>query len=449
MLILLFRSQLSQHANIMQSYFNFEKHGTSFRQETLAGITTFFTLSYIIIVNPAILAAAGIPKDASMTATILTAIFGSLLMGVYAKRPFAVAPYMGENAFIAYTVVHTLGYSWQTAMAAIFISGVLFTLITLGGVRQWLAKAIPGTLKHSFSVGIGLFLAFLGLNDMGLITIGVPGAPVQLANIAKLPVLMSLGGLLITAILLIQGVTGAILAGMAVTTTAFLLTGLVPLPATVFSMPPSIEPIFMKINVQGALTWGFAGVITSVLVMDFVDTMGTLYGLSSRANLLDEEDNLPEMEKPMLVDALTTIAASLFGTTTAGVYIESAAGIEQGGKTGFTALVIAALFALALFLAPILTIVPPYAYGPALVVVGMFMMQSVTKFNFDDYSELLPAFLTIVLMIFTFNIGVGITAGFIAYVILKLFTGKASEVRSGMWILALLSFTFYFFYPYH
>ncbi len=433
----------------MRSYFNFDRHNTGYRQETVAGITTFFTLSYIIIVNPAILAAAGIPKGASMTATILTAIFGTLLMGVYAKRPFAVAPYMGENAFIAYTVVQTLGYSWQTAMAAIFISGILFTLITLGGLRQWLAEAIPSSLKHSFSVGIGLFLAFLGLNDMGIVTLGVPGAPVQLANIAKLPVLLSLGGLLITAILLIRKVTGALLAGMAITTTAFLVTGLVPLPAAIFSMPPSIEPIFMKINIQGALTWGFAGVIISVLVMDFVDTMGTLFGLSSRANLLDEKDNLPDIEKPMLVDALSTIAASLFGTTTAGVYIESAAGIEQGGKTGFTAIVVAALFALALFFSPLLTIVPPFAYGPAMVVVGMFMMQSVTKMDFSDYSELLPAFLTIVLMIFTFNIGVGITAGFIAYVLLKLFTGKVSHVRAGMWILALLSLTFYVFYPYH
>ena len=433
----------------MRSYFNFDRHNTGYRQETVAGITTFFTLSYIIIVNPAILAAAGIPKGASMTATILTAIFGTLLMGVYAKRPFAVAPYMGENAFIAYTVVQTLGYSWQTAMAAIFISGILFTLITLGGLRQWLAEAIPSSLKHSFSVGIGLFLAFLGLNDMGIVTLGVPGAPVQLANIAKLPVLLSLGGLLITAILLIRKVTGALLAGMAITTTAFLVTGLVPLPAAIFSIPPSIEPIFMKINIQGALTWGFAGVIISVLVMDFVDTMGTLFGLSSRANLLDEKDNLPDIEKPMLVDALSTIAASLFGTTTAGVYIESAAGIEQGGKTGFTAIVVAALFALALFFSPLLTIVPPFAYGPAMVVVGMFMMQSVTKMDFSDYSELLPAFLTIVLMIFTFNIGVGITAGFIAYVLLKLFTGKVSHVRAGMWILALLSLTFYLFYPYH
>ncbi len=433
----------------IRSYFNFDRHNTGYRQETVAGITTFFTLSYIIIVNPAILAAAGIPKGASMTATILTAIFGTLLMGIYAKRPFAVAPYMGENAFIAYTVVQTLGYSWQTAMAAIFISGILFTLITLGGLRQWLAEAIPSSLKHSFSAGIGLFLAFLGLNDMGVVTLGVPGAPVQLANIAKLPVLLSLGGLLITAVMLIRKITGALLAGMAITTVSFLVTGLVPLPSALFSMPPSIEPIFMKINLQGALTWGFAGVIISVLVMDFVDTMGTLFGLSSRANLLDENDNLPEIEKPMLVDALSTIAASLFGTTTAGVYIESAAGIEQGGKTGFTAIIVAALFALALFFSPLLTIVPPFAYGPAMLVVGMFMMQSVTKMDFSDYSELLPAFLTIVLMIFTFNIGVGITAGFIVYVLLKLFTGKVTEVRTGMWILALLSLTFYLFYPYH
>ncbi|MEI7749037.1 MAG: NCS2 family permease, partial [Chlorobiaceae bacterium] len=360
----------------IRSYFDFEKHNTGYRQETVAGITTFFTLSYIIIVNPAILAAAGIPKGASMTATILTAIFGTLLMGIYAKRPFAVAPYMGENAFVAYTVVQTLGYSWQTAMAAIFISGILFTLITLGGLRQWLAEAIPSSLKHSFSVGIGLFLAFLGLNDMGIVTLGVPGAPVELANIAKLPVLLSLGGLLLTAVLLIRKITGALLVGMAVITVAFLVTGLVPLPSALFSMPPSIEPIFMKINMQGALTWGFAGVIISVLVMDFVDTMGTLFGLSSRANLLDKNDNLPDIEKPMLVDALSTIAASLFGTTTAGVYIESAAGIEQGGKTGFTAIVVAALFALALFFSPLLTIVPPFAYGPAMVVVGMFMMQS-------------------------------------------------------------------------
>ncbi|UZJ39742.1 NCS2 family permease [Prosthecochloris sp. SCSIO W1102] len=433
----------------MRTFFEFDRHQANFSQEILAGLTTFVTVSYIIIVNPAILSAAGIPREASMTATILTAIFGTLLMGIYAKRPFAVAPYMGENAFIAYTVVNTLGYSWQTALASICISGVLFTALTLSGLRSWLSTAIPSTLKHSFAVGIGLFLAFIGFSHMGVVALGVPGAPVKMADISSLPVLASLGGLLLISVMLAFRVPGAILIGILLTTGGLIFLGTVPFPEALISLPPSLAPTFLNIDFQGAMTWGFIGVITSVLVMDFVDTMGTLIGLSSRANLLDENDNLPEIEKPMLVDALSTVAASLFGTTTAGVYIESAAGIEQGGKTGFTAIVIAALFAFALFFSPVLTIVPANAYGPALVVVGMFMLQSVTKFDFKDYTELMPAFLTITLMMFTFNIGVGITAGFIAYVILKLLTGKISSIHPGMWILAALSLTFYLFYPYH
>lgn len=433
----------------MRTFFEFDRHQANFSQEILAGLTTFVTVSYIIIVNPAILSAAGIPREASMTATILTAIFGTLLMGVYAKRPFAVAPYMGENAFIAYTVVNTLGYSWQTALASICISGVLFTALTLSGLRSWLSTAIPNTLKHSFAVGIGLFLAFIGFSHMGVVALGVPGAPVKMADISSLPVLTSLAGLLLISVMLAFRVPGAILIGIVLTTGGLIFLGIVPFPEALVSPPPSLAPTFLNIDFQGAMTWGFIGVITSVLVMDFVDTMGTLIGLSSRANLLDENDNLPEIEKPMLVDALSTVAASLFGTTTAGVYIESAAGIEQGGKTGFTAIVIAALFAFALFFSPVLTIVPANAYGPALVVVGMFMLQSVAKFDFNDYTELMPAFLTITLMMFTFNIGVGITAGFIAYVILKLLTGKVSSIHPGMWILAALSLTFYLFYPYH
>lgn len=433
----------------MRNFFEFDRLGASYRQEFLAGLTTFFTLSYIIVVNPAILEAAGMPRGASMTATILTAAFGTLLMGFYAKRPFAVAPYMGENAFIAYTVVKTLGYSWQTALGAILVSGVLFTLITLTGARKWLAEAIPMTLKHSFAVGIGLFLAFIGLSDMGVVAIGVPGAPVKLGDLTAIPALCGLGGLALTGALLVRRVTGALVIGMAATTTLMLSLGLLQLPETLFSLPPSIAPLFMQIDVTGALTWGFIGVILSVLVMDFVDTMGTLIGLSARARLLDENGNLPEIEKPMLVDALSTVAAALLGTTTAGVFIESASGIEQGGKTGFTALVVAGLFLLALFFAPMLTIVPPQAYGPVLVLVGMFMIESAGHFDFSDYTELLPAFLTIVMMLFTFNIGVGITMGFISWVVIKLLAGRGREINAGMTALALLSATFYFFYPYH
>ena len=433
----------------MRSFFEFDRLDTGYRQEFIAGLTTFFTLSYIIVVNPAILEAAGMPRGASMTATIVTAIFGTLLMGLYAKRPFAVAPYMGENAFIAYTVVKTLGYSWQTALGAILISGILFTLITITGMRKWLAEAIPMTLKHSFSVGIGLFLAFLGLNDMGVVALGVPDAPMKLADLTLPPVLCSLSGLLVIAVLLVRKVRGALFIGMALTTGVMLIFGLIAPPHGIFSLPPSLGPLFLKIDLPGAMTWGFIGVIMNVLVMDFVDTMGTLIGLSARAGLLDQNGNLPEMEKPMLVDALSTIAASLFGTTTAGVFIESASGIEEGGKTGLTALVVAAFFALALFFAPILTIVPPQAYGPVLVVVGMFMIESASKFDFSDYTELMPAFLTIVMMLFTFNIGVGITMGFISWVLLKALSGRAREVTTGMLALAAISLTFYLFYPYH
>jgi len=433
----------------MRAFFGFERFQTGYRQEILAGITTFVTVAYIIIVNPAILEAAGIPREASMTATILTAAFGTLLMGLYANRPFAVAPYMGENAFIAYTVVQTLGYSWQTALGAIFFSGILFTILTITGMRGWLSKAIPKTLKYSFPAGIGLFLAFLGLNDMGVIAIGVPGAPVRLADISTLPVLVGIGGLGLMAVLLAREVKGAILLSILAITGILAATGYLQLPDVPYSPPPSIAPIFMQIDIAGSLTWGFIGVITSVLVMDFVDTMGSLIGLSARAGLLDEEANLPEIEKPMLADALATIAASIFGTTTAGIYIESAAGIEQGGKTGFTAVVVALLFLCALFFSPVLTIVPAEAYGPALVVVGMFMTGSLKDIDFNDYMELVPAFLTIVLMVFTFNIGVGITAGFVSWTALRLLNGRVGEITAGMWLLSLLSLAFYIFYPYH
>lgn len=433
----------------MRQFFGFDRLQTGYRQEILAGITTFVTVAYIIIVNPAILEAAGIPREASMTATILTAAFGTLLMGIYANRPFAVAPYMGENAFIAYTVVQTLGYSWQTALGAIFFSGILFTILTISGMRGWLSKAIPKTLKYSFPTGIGLFLAFLGLNNMGVIALGVPGAPVRMADISTMPALIGIGGLGLMAVLLARKVKGAILLSILAITGILAATGHLQLPKVPYSPPPSLAPIFMQIDIAGSLTWGFIGVITSVLVMDFVDTMGTLLGLSARAGLLDEEANLPDIEKPMLADALATIAASIFGTTTAGIYIESAAGIEQGGKTGFTAVVIALLFLCALFFSPVLTIVPAEAYGPALVVVGMFMTGSLKDIDFNDYLELVPAFLTIVLMVFTFNIGVGITAGFVSWTALRLLNGRIREITAGMWLLSLLSLTFYIFYPYH
>ncbi len=433
----------------MRSFFKFDEFGTNYRREIIAGITTFITMSYIIIVNPAILEAAGIPKGPSMVATILTAFFGTLLLGVYAKRPFAIAPYMGENAFIAYTVVKVLGYSWQTAIGAIFIGGVLFTILTLLRVRSWLVEVIPESLKYSFAVGIGLFLAFIGLNDTGIVALGIPGAPVKLGTISDARVLLAILGFLIIGLMLLFRVRGAILIGiLAVTILSYIFNVARP-PDKLLSMPPSLAPIFLKLDILGALTWGFFAVILTVFIMDFVDTMGTLIGVSARANLLDEKGNLPQVEKPMLVDALSTVVGALLGTTTSGVYIESAAGIEEGGRTGFASIITAFLFLLALFFSPFLTAIRPFAYGPALIIVGLFMLEPIKKINFSDYSEIIPAFSTIILMSFTYNIGIGMTAGFVLYPIFKVLSGQWRQIHPGLWILCGLSILFYIFYPYH
>lgn len=418
------------------------------RREALAGTTTFATMAYIIVVNPKILEAAGIPFGASMAATILSAAFGTLLMGVWARRPFAVAPYMGQNAFVAYTVVGVLGYPWQTALGAIFISGVLFALLSLFKARQWLAESIPESLKRSFAVGIGLFLAFIGLTTMGIVTGGTGDVPVRAGDFRDPAVMMAAGGFALMVLLHLLRVPGAILIGILAATGAAMLLGQAPRPEAILSPPPDLGPTLLALDVGAALTWGFASVILTLFVLDLVDTIGTVVGLAWKAGLLDAEGRLPGMERILQCDALATIAASLLGTTTTGAYLESAAGIEAGGRTGRTAVVTALWFLAALFFAPLLSAVPAVAYGPALVMVGMLMLEPVAGLPFDDPVELVPAFLTISLMSFTFDLGIGLTAGFATHVLLKLVTGRASEVRAGMWVLGGLSILFFALYPY-
>jgi adenine/guanine/hypoxanthine permease len=433
---------------LISRYFQFDQLGTNLRREITAGITTFLTMAYIIIVNPKILEAAGIPFGPSMVATILSAFFGTLLMGIYAKRPFAIAPYMGENAFIAYTVVKVLGYSWQTALGAIFIGGILFTLLTIFNIRSWLANAIPESLKIGFAVGIGLFLTFIGLNETGIVGLGVQGAPVHIGNFHQTQILLAIAGFLIIGLLMVKKVKGSILIGILFVTVLAVILGQVSLPKKIVSLPPDITPIFFKLDIAGAFNWGFFAVILTVFVMDFVDTMGTLLGLSIKANLLDEKGELPEIEKPMLCDALATVLASLLGTTTTGAFIESATGIEAGGRSGFTAVITSILFLLALFFSPLFSIIPSYAYGPALIIVGMLMISPIKKLNFDDLSDLLPVFSIITLMSFTYNIGIGMTGGFLVFAIVKVLIGKHNEISGGMWILSGLSLLFFIFYPY-
>ncbi|MDD2501246.1 MAG: NCS2 family permease [Geobacter sp.] len=431
----------------MKNFFEFNRYNTSYRQETLAGLTTFLTMAYIMVVNPSILAVAGIPKDAQVTATILAAVIGCLVMAFWAKRPFAIAPYMGENAFIAFVVVKGMGYSWQIALGAVFWAGLAFILLTVLKIRSWLAESIPISLKAAFAVGIGLFLAFIGLNETGLVVLGVPGAPVRLGNIAQSSVLLAAVGFLLTVVLMARRVNGALLYGIVATTLGSVLLGLTKLPTALVSLPPSIEPIFLKLDLAGTLQPGVFPVVLVIFMMAFLDTIGTLIGLSMRADLLDKDGNLPEIERPMLADAVATTIAPLLGTTTTGAYIESAAGIAVGGRTGFTALVVAVLFGLSLFFAPLFTMVPSYAAGIALMMIGAFMIQAVTRLDFDDFTELIPAFLTITLMIFTYNIGIGMTVGLFSYPLIKFCTGRAREVSGGMWVLAALSLVFFIVMP--
>ncbi len=433
---------------MIAKYFQLDELGTNIRQEIIAGLTTFVTMAYIIIVNPKILEAAGIPFGPSMAATILSAFFGTLAMGVYAKRPFAIAPYMGENAFIAYTVVKVLGYSWQTALGAIFISGIVFVIITLFNIRSWLANSIPESLKIAFTVGIGLFLTFIGLNETGIVKLGSPGAPVHIGNLHQASVLLALFSFLFIGILMIKKVKGAILIGIITTTVLGFAFGVTSLPDKWVSLPPDISPIFLELDIMGALSWGFFAVILTVLVMDFVDTMGTLIGLSYKAGLLDENGNLPEIEKPFLCDAFATVVAACLGTTTTGAYLESAAGIEAGGRSGLTSVVTAFMFLSALFLAPFFIAIPPYAYGSALIIVGLMMITPISKFDFSNLPDAIPVFVTIVLMSFTYNLGIGLTAGFVVYPLMKIVTGEIKKVAPGMWVLFIFSLLFFIFYPY-
>ncbi len=435
-------------AGRVSAYFGFAQRGTNFRREVVAGVTTFLTMAYIVVVNPAVLRAAGIPPDASMVATIVTAIFGTVIMGLYANRPFAIAPYMGENAFIAYTVVQGLGYRWQTALAAVFAGGTLFLLLTVFRLRQWLVSALPESLRYSFAVGIGLFLAFVGFNECGIVALGTANAPVRAGNLTSGAVLLAIAGFLLIAILLIRRVPGAILIGIVGTTILGMVTRVTPFPHGWVSAPPSLTPVFLKLDFAGLFSWGFFPVVLTIFVMAFVDTMGTLIGVSARAGFLDEKGELPQIERPMLADALATMFAPLVGTTTAGAYIESATGVEAGGRTGFAALVTAACFALTLFFSPFVGAIPPQAYGPALIVVGLLMLSPVTRIRFDDFTELIPAFAVVALMSFTYNIGIGITAGLALYPLCKVAAGRWREVRGGLWVLGGLSVLFFIFYPY-
>jgi len=415
------------------------------RNEVMGGITTFLSMAYIIVVNPAILSFAGIPPGPSTVATILTAAFGTLLMGLYAKRPIAVAPYMGENAFIAFGLA-AFGVTWQQRLGAVFVSGVIFLIITLLGVRARLAEAISPSMKHSFAVGIGLFLTFIGLYETGIV-VSAKAVPVQIGNLRELPALLAMGGFVLTAALLYWRVKGAILIGMATTAVAGFIAGVGKAPKAIVDLPYDLSPIALKLDILSTLRLSFLPILLTLFLMALLDTLGTLVGVGAAGGMLDEGGDFPEIEKPMLVDAVTCMFSGLVGTSTSGAYIESATGIREGARTGLASVVTAALFALSLFFIPLFEPLQSlrYAYAPPLMIVGMLMLPSVRKIDFDDFTELVPAFTTIVVMVFTYNIANGLTAGLLLYPLIKLLAGRVREVRAGAWVLAGLCAVYYVF----
>src|SRR6185436_12843107 len=451
-----------------RDFFQVQARGSSARTEVLGGLTTFTTMAYIIVVNPAILSFAGFPAGPSTVATILAAAFGCLAMGLYANRPFAVAPYMGENAFIAFGLA-ALGITWPERLGAVFWGGVLFAVITFLGVRSWLAAAISPSLRHSFAVGIGLFLALIGLYESGIVTSFVtglppaalavspagtllpPGAPLKLGGLGEPRVLLAIAGFALMAVLLQRGIRGAILIGMAATAAAGIALGLAHAPQAVFAIPfrgaYSLAPIALHLDLFGVLQPHLIPVLLTLFLMGLLDTLGTLVALGAAASLSDEHGNLPDIEKPMMVDAAACMFSGLVGTSTAGVYIESATGIRDGARTGLAAVTTGVLFLASLFVIPLIEPLQSlrFAYAPALVIVGLLMLASARHIAYDDLTELVPAFAAIALVVFTYNIANGLTAGLALYPIVKVAAGRAGELRPGAWLLAAMSFLYYGF----
>ncbi|HUJ71155.1 MAG TPA: NCS2 family permease [Verrucomicrobiae bacterium] len=453
---------------MLERLFKLRERGSTVRTEVLGGTTTFVTMAYIIVVNPAILSYAGIPSGPSTVATILSAAFGSLLMGLYANRPIAVAPYMGENAFIAFGLA-AMGIGWQQRLGAVFVSGVGFIIITLLRVRSWLANSISSSMKHSFAVGIGLFLAFIGLYETGIVTnfvtgmpaklilapnadfLRTPDAPVKIGNLHDPQVLLAVFGFLIIAALLYRRVRGAILLGMVVTAATGCLLGFGHAPRGVVAMPfvgdYDLSTIAFKLDIAGVLRLSFLPILLTLFLMGFLDTLGTLVGVGAAGGMLDESGNFDKIEQPMMVDAVTCMFSGLVGTSTSGAYIESATGIREGARTGLAAVTTAVLFGVSLFFIPLVEPMQNlrFAYGPALIAVGVLMLGSVTKIKFDDLTELVPAFVTITMMLFTYNIANGLTAGLVVYPVMKLATGRYRDLTWGTVLLGVLCLIYYAF----
>ena len=447
----------------LEKVFHLSEHNTDVKTEVIAGVTTFMTMAYILAVNPNILSASGMDAGAVFTATALASLVATLLMAAFANYPFVLAPGMGLNAYFAYTVVLQMGYTWQMALAAVFVEGIIFIVLSLTNVREAIFNAIPMNLKHAVSVGIGLFIAFIGLQNAKIVVdsatlVSVYSFSASIENgtfLAEgITVLLALIGILLTAVLVVKNVKGNILWGILGTWILGIICELVglyrPNPELgMFSVLPdfssgfgipSMAPTFFKMDFSGVLSLNFLTIMFAFLFVDMFDTLGTLIGVASKADMLDQEGKLPKIKGALMADAVGTSLGAVFGTSTTTTFVESASGVAEGGRTGLTAVVSAALFGLALFLSPIFLAIPSFATAPALIVVGFLMITSITKIDFQDYTEALPCYISMIAMPFMYSISEGIAMGVISYVVINLLTGRAKEKKISllMYVLAVL-----------
>ena len=425
--------------SFIQKTFGMDPAKHSIRTEIIAGITTFLTMAYILAVNPSIfgaLAAQGMPTDAVFTATALAAIVGCLVMSIYAKKPFGLAPGMGLNAFFVFTVCLGMGHSWQMALTAIFLEGILFILLTITNVRKLIVDAIPMNLKRAIGAGIGLYIAFIGLKSAGII-VSSEATSVTLGPLSDNTSILAIIGLLLTSVLVILKVRGGMLLGILVTT----IIG-IPMGVTHFngllSTPPSISSIFCQFEWSQIFSWDMVAIVFTFLFIDMFDTIGTVVGVSVKSGMVDEKGNVDGINKVLMADAVATVAGAMFGTSTTTTYIESASGVSEGGRTGLTSFTIAVCFAIALLFSPLSLAIPGAATGPVLFIVGVMMAAPVKEIDWEDYSEAIPAFVTMLLMPLAYSISDGIMLGMISYVVINALTGKFKKVSVTMWILAVL-----------
>ena len=424
--------------------FDNEKHNV--RTEIIAGITTFLTMAYILAVNPSIfsaLAGQGMPTDAVFTATALAAIIGTLVMALYAKKPFALAPGMGLNAFFVFTVCLTMGYSWQFALTAILLEGIIFIILSVTKVRDLIVKAIPDTLKKAIGAGIGLYIAFIGLQNAGII-VNDESTLVTLGDLTSMNSLLFTIGLLLTSILVVLKVRGGVLIGILATTLIGIPFGITHLDG-IISTPASVAPIFMKFEWSQILSVDMLVVVLTFLCIDMFDTIGTVVGVSEKAHMLDKENKVENFDKIFLADAIATTAGACLGSSTTTTYIESASGVAEGGRTGLTSFVVVVCFVLALFFSPLFLAIPSAATGAVLVVVGVMMMSPIKEIDWADYSEAIPAFITAVMMPLSYSIAHGILLGIIAYVIINACSKNIKKISVTMWVLAVLFILRYIF----